>query len=70
MRHGRAKKQQGNIQIAHYAWLFALWVVLLGVGFAANHFARNDDDFADFAYVLFTATIAAALLDQLWKMKS
>lgn len=68
MRDGPAKKQAGNIGIAHYAWLFALWVVLVGIGFAANYFARND--VADFGYVLFTATVAVALLDQLWKLKS
>jgi hypothetical protein len=70
MRDGPVKKQEGSTGVAHYAWLFALWVLLLGIGLAANHFARNDDDFADFAYVLFTATVAVALLDQLWKMKS
>jgi hypothetical protein len=70
MRDGPAKKQDGNIGIAHYACLLALWVVLVGIGIAANHFARNDDDFSDLAYVLFTATVAVALLDQLWKMKS
>ena len=70
MSSGRAKKQQRSPGIAHYAWLFALWVLLADIGFAANHFGRNDDDFADFAYVLFTASVAVALLDQLWKMKS
>jgi hypothetical protein len=70
MSSGRAKKQQRSLGIAHYAWLFALWVLLVGIGFAANYFGRNDDDFADFAYVLFTASVAVALLDQLWKMKS
>jgi hypothetical protein len=64
----RANKQERK-RVAHYVCLFALWVLLVGLGFAANHFASNGDDSADFAYVLFTASVAVALLDQLWKMK-
>ena len=65
----QAKKKERTIGIAHYAWLFALWIGLIGLGFSAIHFARNGDDAADYAYVLFTASVAVVVLDQLWKMK-
>ena len=61
-------KEERGTAIAHYAWFFALWVLLIGLGFAANHFGR-DSELADFAYVLFTASVAVALLHQLWEMK-
>jgi hypothetical protein len=70
MAAGRIKKQEQGASIGHYACLFALWVLLIGLGFAANHFGRNDDDLADFGYVLFTASVAVALLHQLWKLKT
>ena len=65
---GRQARNQERSTAGHYAWLFTLWVLLIGLGFAANHFGRNSD-LADFAYVLFTASVAVALLHQLWKMK-
>ena len=68
MTAGQAGNQKRDTAIGHYAWLFALWVLLIGLGFAANHFGRNSE-LADFAYVLFTASVAVALLHQLWKMK-
>ena len=68
MAGSQARNQERGTAIGHYAWLFALWVLLIGLGFAANHFGRNSE-LADFAYVLFTASVAVALLHQLWKMK-
>ena len=68
MSGSEARNQERGTAIGHYAWLFALWVLLIGLGFAANHFGRNSD-LADLAYVLFTASVAVALLHQLWKMK-
>jgi hypothetical protein len=69
MTGARANKQERK-RVAHYVCLFTLWVVLVGLGFAANHFGGNGDDSADFAYVLFTASVVVAVLDQLWKIKS
>jgi len=68
MTGSQARNQERGTAIGHYVWLFALWVLLIGLGFAANHFGR-DSELADFAYVLFTASVAVALLHQLWKMK-
>jgi hypothetical protein len=69
MTDARARSKERAMAIGHYACLVAVWVLLIGLGFAANHFGRNSDDPADFAYVLFTASVAVALLHQLWKMK-
>jgi len=68
MTDARARSQERATAVGHYACLFAIWVLLMGLGFAANHFGRNSE-LADFAYVLFTASVAVALLHQLWQMK-
>jgi len=69
MSAGRSNKSH-RTRVGHYLLLLALWLMLVGLGFAANHFAQEGADSADFAYVLFTASVAVALLDQLWRLKS
>ena len=66
---GEQVRKERNTGIAHYVRLFALWVLLIGLGLAAIHFAQSGDDSGDYAYVLLTASLAVALLDQLWKMR-
>jgi len=56
--------------LSHYVHLFALWVLLIGVGFTATYFARDGDEPVDYAYVLFLASLVVVLLDQLWKIES
>jgi hypothetical protein len=56
--------------LSHYIQLFALWVLLIGVGFTAMYLARSGDDPVDYAYVLFLASLVVVLLDQLRKIKS
>ena len=68
MTGSQARNQERGTAIGHYAWLFTLWILLIGLGFAANHVGR-DSELADLAYVLFTASVAVALLHQLWKIK-
>jgi hypothetical protein len=65
----RVKKTELWIWLSHYAHLFALWVLLIGVGFTATYLARSGDDHVDYAYVLFLASLVVVLLDQLWKIK-
>ena len=65
----RVKKTELWIWLSHYAHLFALWVLLIGVGFTATYLALSRDDHVDYAYVLFLASLLVVLLDQLWKIK-
>ena len=66
----RVKETELRTWLSHYVHLFALWVLLIGVGFTATYFARNGDEPADYAYVLFSASLVVVLLDQLWKIES
>ena len=66
---GERVRKVRSTGIVHYVRLFALWVLLLGLGLTAIHFAQSGDDSGDYAYVLLTASLAVALLDQLWNMR-
>ena len=66
----RVKETELRTWLSHYVHLFALWVLLIGVGFTATYFARNGDEPADYAYLLFLASLGVVLLDQLWKIES
>ena len=62
----RVKETELWTWLSHYVHLFALWVLLIGVGFTATYFARNGDEPVGYAYVLFLSLVVV-LLDQLWK---
>ena len=66
----RVKETELRTWLSHYVHLFALWVLLIGVGFTATYFARDGDEPVDYAYVLFLASLVVVLLDQLWKIES
>ena len=66
----RVKKTELRTWLSHYVQLFALWVLLIGVGFTATYLVRSGDDHVDYAYVLFLASFGVVLLDQLRKIKS
>jgi hypothetical protein len=65
----RIKETELRTWLSHYVHLFALWVLLIGVGFTATYFARNGDEPVDYAYVLFLASLVVVFLDQLWKIR-
>jgi hypothetical protein len=65
----RVKETELRTWLSHYVHLFALWALLIGVGFTATYFARNGDEPVDYAYVLFLASLVVVLLDQLWKIR-
>jgi hypothetical protein len=66
----RVKETELRTWLSHYVHLFALCVLLIGVGFTATYFAHNGDEPVDYAYVMFLASLVVILLDQLRKIKS